>query len=302
MANPATGTIPEGVARLLSPIETSDPEGLPDDETQVTEPEEIPEEVLPEVEGDSATAEEPQEEAGETEPETYEISVNGETRAVTLDELRNGHMRLEDYKQKTMALAEQRKDDETNRAQLAERLEQAEFVAQLESEDLTSTTALELKEYDPTAYYEKKERFDKKQERLKELRADAVQQAEKQAQARTAREQELLIPAIPEWVDNEKALEEIKLCQDLWSRMGFTQADLKNMPGHFMIALSRKAALYDRITAAKPEGKKVTTKPKTAKPGTVKTSDDRARAKRKDAQAQFDDTHKLDDAVKLLLE
>ena len=290
MVNPAPGTVEEGMAKLLA----SEPEEPTDEEVQVTEPEEIPEEVTPVVEGDGV--EEVEEPEGQPEV-TYDV--NGEQLGV--EELRLGYMRDADYRKKTMALAEKNKADEVIREAFNQNIEQAELVAILDQEDLASPESLELKEFDPTAYYEKRDKIEAKQKRLESLRVEKRKLAEARESERIAQEQELLGIAIPEWVDTEKALEEIQLCRGVWNEMNFTPEELQGV-GHKLVVLTRKAALYDRITAAKPEDKKVTTKPKTATPGTVTTSDDKSRAKRKGAKERFDKSGKLDDAVRLLLE
>jgi len=294
MVNPEAGTVQEGVARLLAPTEESPEPEQPTGEQE----EEIPTEVVPEVEGaDVEDAEEP-----EGQPEvTYTVSVGGEDQELTPEELRLGYMRDADYRQKTTALADQRKSDEASRAAFQDSLEQAEYVAKLDLEDLESPEALELKEYDPAAYYGKKERIEKKQTRLTELRALDREQREQTRAANLAAEQELLVPAIPEWVDEKVMVEEIGMCQNLWSQMGFTDADLQELVDHRLIVLSRKAALYDRIAQAKPEDKKVTSKPKTAQPGTVTTKEDKARTRDKGARDRLRKSGKADDAVKLLL-
>lgn len=308
MVNPVTGTVQEGVSRLLAPAETSELEKPTDDTPEVTpdEPEveaeieeEIPEEVIPAVEGDDVTeAEEPK---GQPEV-THTVSVGGEEQEVSVDELRLGYMRDADYRQKTIALADQRKADDATREAFQGKLEQAELVATLDQEDLESPEAIELKEYDPAAYYAKKERADAKQARLVELRTEADTQRAAQRQANLAAEQELLLPAIPEWVDQAVRVEEIGMCQALWAKMGFTDADLEQLLDHRLVVLSRKAALYDRINAAKPEDKKVTTKPKSAQPGTVSTKGDKSRGAQKAARDRLRKTGKVADAVSLLLE
>src|SRR5262245_38393081 len=48
----------------------------------------------------------------------HDVTVDGRTQRVTLDELRRGYSRQQDYSRKTAALAEQRRAAETERARL----------------------------------------------------------------------------------------------------------------------------------------------------------------------------------------
>lgn len=297
MANPQPGTMDDIVQRMITPPEL---EAEPNDGEE-DEQEEMPvQEVEPVVEGDTPeTAEEPE---GQPEPETVSISAD------ELKTLRDGNLMQEDYTRKTIVLAEQRKVVEANTTAFQDLLEQAEIVAQLDQEDLGSTENLELKEYDRTAFEEKKERVDKKQTLLTDLKATRTAQLEADRAGFIAKEADLLLPAIPEWIDQEKMVEEMKMCQTMWSKMGFTDDQLQRYNDHRLIVLSRKAALYDqlqekqrRIASAEPEGKKVTETPKTAQPGTVSTKADEVSAKRKKAVDLARETGRPADAVSALL-
>lgn len=298
MANPQPGTMDDIVQRMITPPEL---EAEPNDGEE-DEQEEMPvKEVEPVVEGDTPeTAEEPE---GQPEPETVSISAD------ELKTLRDGNLMQEDYTRKTIVLAEQRKVVEANTTAFQDLLEQAEIVAQLDQEDLGSTENLELKEYDRTAFEEKRERVDKKQTLLTELKASRTAQLEEDRAGFIAKEADLLLPAIPEWIDQEKMVEEMKMCQTMWGKMGFTDDQLQRYNDHRLIVISRKAALYDallekqkRIASAEPEGKKVTETPKTAQPGTVTTKADQTTAKHKATVDRARETGRPADAVRALLE
>lgn len=83
------------------------------EEAEVTETEEET------TEGDEPEAEEPKE-AGET----YEVTVDGETVAVTLEEALAGYQRQADYTRKAQALAAERQEFEAAREEVAETIEQ----------------------------------------------------------------------------------------------------------------------------------------------------------------------------------
>jgi len=297
MADNPTGSDAEAMAALLTPkVEESQdqPEAEPQEETTdvvvETEEEEVPEEVTPEVEGEDVASEESEEDQPEevTEEDSEEERLAG--------------LRQEDYTRKTKELAEQRKGVEALAEAFQERLEQAELVAQLEKEDLQSVENQELLEFDPKAYYEKKERIEAKEAQLAEMREERDLYAQQQKAERLASEQELVLPAIPQWVDQDTMMKEIPMMQKMWTDMGFTAEELDMYADHRLVVISRKAALYDQIMSAKPEEKKVTEKPKSAQPGTTTTKEEKATQRSQAARNRLKETGKDQDALRVLLE
>lgn len=59
-----------------------------------------------------------------TEPELYEVKVNGQTFKVPLDELRNGYQRQQDYTKKTMEYSDYRRQADSELQQYKQRLEE----------------------------------------------------------------------------------------------------------------------------------------------------------------------------------
>ena len=90
---------------------TEEPTGIEDAEVDETDGEA--------AEGDESDADE-SEEAGET----YEVTVDGETVAVTLEEALAGYQRQADYTRKAQALAHERQEFEAAREEVAETIEQ----------------------------------------------------------------------------------------------------------------------------------------------------------------------------------
>lgn len=283
-----TGTLAEAQERLMNPLIEEESE-----EQQPTEDEVVEESTEDELPEEAAQAE-------SEAPELYTVTVAGETREVTLDDLRSGYMMQSDYSKKTAELAEQRKQDEAAREALQQKLEQAEWAAQVDYEDFNSPAMLELKDDDPAAYYERKERYEQRLKRIDELRADQVDQSEAKRQARIVEERALLTTAIPEWLDESKMVEEVGLMQKTWADAGFTEEDLQGFIDHRMMVLSRKAALYDRIANAKPEAKKIEDEPKSASPGAAQSRDDLTSRKTKDLRQRLRSTGSMKDAQQLV--
>ena len=287
-----TGTLAEAQDRLLNPVigEQSEPEDDgPTEEEELPQAAEAAEEVV-----------EPEEEP-QAEP-TFSVTVAGEEREVSLEELRSGYMMQSDYSKKTQELAEQRKADEQARAELQEKLEQAELIARIEMEDLESAAALELKEEDPRAYYERKERNDARQARIDEYRQEQQSRENQERQARIVQEQTMLLPAIPEWVDQGKMNEEVSLMQQTWLDAGFTAEDMQDFIDHRWMVISRKAALYDRIANAQPEDKKVTETPKSAEPSAATVKEDGPSQASKERRAKLRKTGRQEDAQRAILD
>lgn len=274
MVNP-DGTIHERLTGLLNPESLEQP-------TQEQEAETEPESV--EVEADEAETEEAEtveveadaeedSEAAETsyddteaEEEYYTVKIAGEEQQVTLDELRKGYMMDADYRRKTQEVAEQRKQVETKLSELDEKVSDAESILEIELADLNSDESRKLKEYDPAAWLEKKERVEAKAKKLQDLKAKRDSELQKVRSEQLQKEATLLKEAIPEWLDDDTLKVESEKIGKMWERMGFTDTDLAQFSDHRLIVLSRKAAKYDELMSSNPADKKVKQKPKAAKP------------------------------------
>ena len=77
-----------------------------------------------ETDGEDAEGEEPEVDKPEEAGETYEVTIDGETVAVTLEEALAGYQRQADYTRKAQALAQERQEFETAREEVAETIEQ----------------------------------------------------------------------------------------------------------------------------------------------------------------------------------
>lgn len=295
------GTIDAAFERMKA--NRSEQEQPTDDEP----PEETFEPDPPATEGDDAqieTEEEAVEDSEEEQPEapTFEVTVNGETIQVTEEDLRTGYMMQKDYTSKTQQVAEGRRELEAAREEFNAKVAMAEDVAKLELEDLESASALELKDLDPTEFYQRKERVEAKQKQLDELRRDRDGNLEAEQKAYLQEQTQLTLARIPEWLDQEAADKDIKLMAAMWRRDGIPDEELNSprFQNNLVMVYSRKAALYDELMSAKPEGKKVRTAPKTATPGSATEPVDRRSQREKKARDRLSKTGSMRAAQELL--
>jgi hypothetical protein len=287
------------IAQLLQPEQPSDsePEAVEQPEMVEEESAEVEEAEFQEeeLETEDLEAETPE---GDTEAEEvrYKVNPNGEEVEVTLDDLKKGYMMESDYRKKTSEVARHREENQAKEDQLTAKLQDAEAMLAFELEDLNSEENLDLKEYDRKAYEDKKEALEAKRGRLEKLKQDQFEAFSKRKADEIAKEKELLLSALPEWLDQSVLASEAEMVNKMWADMGFTDEQLSNFTDHRLVILSRKAALWDKAKAAKPEAKKVKQRPKSAKPAAATTTQDRANAKKQDARSKVRKTGNMRDA------
>ena len=226
--------------------------------------------------------------------------MNGEEREVSLEDLRKGYMMESDYRKKTTDVSEKRKAVEAKQAELAEKLADVEAMLKVDFSELDSQEMRELKEYDPSAYYEKKEKLESRQKKLKGLRGELESEQQAKKLQKIEQEKELLFQAVPEWLDDTVLKSEVELVNKLWSDVGFNQEDMERYSDHRLVAISRKAALYDKLMSAKPKEKKVTPKPKSAEPGAPKSQEQRNADKARALRQKVKKTGNMRDAAKAI--
>lgn len=202
---------------------------------------------------------------GEDEP-GYEVKVNGETRKVTLDELRNGFMMHQDYSKKSREVADQRKAFEAQRAEAMTaakaQIDQLGFLSNelmQEMVQVDKTTNWEhLRATNPAEFAARalaqQQRRDKLQRAYntylghqKEL--DTHSQAKKEA--RLAEQSELLLAKVPEWTNEEIAGRERQQLAEYLQADGYDDKEIEDLDDHRVIALARKAMLFDRMQEQK---------------------------------------------------
>lgn len=292
------------------PDETDDPQtdeeaaegsadAEPDDEQ--TEPDE--------TDDDPDETESDDEDEPEDEP-LYEITVNGETQQVTLDELRGGYQRNADYTRKTQELAERRKDLDTV-GQYAEQVSQLykQRLAQVGSfleQSLPPEPDEKLLAEDPFAYQQQQLLRQKAEESLK-----AVYGQFEAAQVETqARQDELLRDAqqraveelpekIPEWKDTETIKKGMADLTRYLRSEGFEAHEMRDVSDPRLIVVLEKARRYDAAKkSAESSKKKAAAKPpKSLKPGKPSRKSNARKSDVRKAQERMKKTGSPDDAA-----
>lgn len=302
-----------------------------DDEATETEDDEDeldPEEDTEDAEDDEESEQEDDEEdeteddedndttTQELDPETkVKVKVDGEELEVTLDELRNGYSRTQDYTRKTMDLSETRKKLET---QLGEELRgwqeavgQVKTFLKAQTQSRSDAEWARLQQDDPYTYYQERD----KQRQLNE-QLQAVEQAEKEAQQEQQKlqqgewerwksdEQSKLKGALPEWFNDPKVAQaEQQEIVNYGRELGFSDQELMSLIDHRHILVLRDAAKYRKLqqTSKKPENAaKVKTRgKKPLKPGAKSTTANSSNVKRRKANQRLQKTGSVQDAAKV---
>ncbi len=233
-------------------------------------------------------------EDGETEAEPddgeeglVELTIDGETQRITLDELKQGYSRQQDYTRKTQDLARQQEALRTEYEQAAREVDnhrqQAQAYVQLVSElgpqptppdpsmlDRASAT------YDPETYRTLKSRYDAASVAWNEkaTKLDQVNRWYQEQQAQTFRaweadQQAKLREAWPEVGDREKLPQIENRYAEFLSERGFTIDEIAMIKDHRLQLLVRDAMRYGILQANKSAAKaKVRGVPRVQAPGT----------------------------------
>ena len=264
-----------------------DPKGAAREDAEAAEAPEAEANADSEAEADGAEADETTADSDTDEDgnELYAVRVNGEDHQVTLDELRAGYSRTQDYTRKTQELAEGRRALESQQAQAVQNAHTPQVALEAYGRTFENHLTPELRgqmERDYTAA----------------IQAQQVAQAE-QLQAYAADEREALLEAIPAWKDPAVAKAESAEVAEYARSMGFTAQELEQMVDHRGILAIRKAMLYDQMADVQAE---VRTKAKAAKviqPGSRKRTPPNAtqRKARAERAAKLAKSGSIDDAA-----
>lgn len=246
-----------------------------------------------------------------SEPDVYDLVVDGEPVQVDLEELKSGYSRDADYRRKTMALAEERRSFETEAEQT--RRERGEYqqalgqlteaLRQLQGEPDWDKLHQELA---PADFLKHKADWEYSQANLQRLQAEHERVAQTTAhdaaqryQAFVRAEQDKLKVAIPEWAQPEtQKAEQGKLAATAKS-YGFSEQEIASVTDHRAVLLLRDAMRYrelHREPNAQSKAKVSSIKP--AKPG----SPERPRPNERQTKLieRVTQTHRSVDAAKAI--
>ena len=223
------------------------------------------------------------------------VTVNGETRMVTLAEARKGYQMEADYRSKTSDLAESKRVFETQTQQAVQAWQQRfesldGLTGQLEKAVQEDTGNLEsiLNEQGSEAFLAAKLRVDQNKELLAHAKAERekaaleTQEGQRVEYERYKGEQfSLLVQALPEMGHPEKGQKlNIRLEAEAIER-GYSQQEIAQFGvNHRHVLALYDAMRYRELQKAKPSTvKKLKALPKVVKPGAKPEKDDIARSK-----------------------
>jgi len=213
--------------------------------------------------------------------EIFLVTVQGEEIEVTLNELLHGYSRDADYRRKTQAVAEQRKQLEERSAQFeAERRQNLEMAQALHArlQEVESYLASGYQEpnwaelsrqLSPQEYNQARAVFEQQQKQLQAVYAqrsevERIQAVEMERQMQLAKAK--LPELIPDWGNEEVAGREAKAVYQFALDVGFSQEALENLYDPLAVKVLRDAWRYNELQKQKPN--LVQRKgPKTAKAG-----------------------------------
>ena len=267
------------------------------------------EEAKPEAESSETQTETEQTEEQEIQkPSLHRVKVQGQALEVSLDELKSGYSRDSDYRQKTHALAEQRRmldDQKTSLSrsydgklkELTDLIGAAEsYIGQSSKEDLQK-----MYEEDPT----QAAKIDFQQRQQRESFNKLKQQAEvaklQQYNQYLDEQKRLAATKIPEYSDPVKGVTFKNQMKNSLSEYGFNDQEIGSLADHRFLMVLKDAMEYKNLKSKPVTNKKVTTAPKVVKSGTPKMEDSR-RAAVKQKIGRLRRSGKINDAQSAILE
>ena len=290
---------PSEAARIESEESDNQDESEEDETDDAEEGEEEPEaeDAEDNQEAEEAEEEDQQEELDKA-PEVHTVKIDGQEVQVSLDELKSGYQRQQDYTRKTMELAENRRQLEAQIQAATEQKGQLDFAldAALERgfQDLAQFENVDwakLKNEDMLGYLELKDKFSETQqgvyqmiEQKKALQQQAAQEQQQLFATARAEEMKRLHEKMPDFADEKKAPALANQLKQYGISQGYTPQEIGNLIDHRSIVVLDKARKYDELMKADPAKKKVKNKPKVEKPGVSRhtsASEDRIKSKHK---------------------
>jgi hypothetical protein len=281
----------DAFANLLAPQEDNQEEGKtqqPDvyetDGVEAdAEAEQVDEGDEPESDAEDEADPEDEDDSDGEEPEqpVYTIKVNGEEVQVTLDELQKGYSRTQDYTRKTQQLAELRKAAEVETESVRAERQQYSRLLEAMRVQVAASQPQEpdwerLRQTDPIEFAAQWAQHERRHKQMAAIQAEQARLAEiqqyEQAQQFVSiveQERQVLEDAIPEWRDKEVAKREKAELVDFGKRLGFKPDELASIADHRAVVALRKAYLYDKLMARKPQVKPAQKSAPTLKPGTA---------------------------------
>lgn len=310
------------ISGLLNPQEgQSEPEKTqpaPQEQTEPVKTEPVAEEVSqseteeakPEAESSETQTETEQTESQEAqEPSLHRVKVQGQELEVSLDELKSGYSRDSDYRQKTHALAEERRmldEQKTSLSQsydsklkeLTDLIGAAEsYIGQSSKEDLQK-----MYEEDPTQAAKIDFQQRQQRENFNRLKQQAESVKLQQYNSYLEEQKRLAATKIPEYSDPVKGVTFKTQMKKTLSDYGFNDQEIGSLADHRFLMVVKDAMEYRSLKSKPVTTKKVTTAPKVVKSGTPKMENSRREAVKQKISRMRRSGGKLNDAQSAILE
>lgn len=194
------------------------------------------------------------------------------------------NQRLQETAERQKALEAEKQTAANERAQLAQRIQAITLSLVPELQKYANVDWAALARQDQQAYivaqaeYQQlQQRFAMAQQAAGELQAKAQQEVQEQNKQRLLTERQKMIEKIPEAADRVKWNELAREIHGYLANEGFTAEELNAIGDHRLVAVARKAALWEKSQKAlqSAQAKKVVAPPpKVQKPGTSQGRDD----------------------------
>mgnify|MGYP003108430503 FL=1 len=261
------------------------------------------------------------EEPLESSEELYKIKVGDQELEVTLDELKNGYSRQQDYTRKTKKLSEDKTQVDDLQKSLTRQNEEAkirrdQYEKQLEvlSQHLKSTENNvdldRLYQEDPAEYVRQKAEIDRRKEMMEATRqeqqrvmAEKQKEHEKTYNAYLEKERKLLAEKLPIYGDKDKGPTFVKNLTDYAKSIGYTDQEISMLVDHRAVLMLANAYRYNKLRNSKVKDKKVVKTPRVVSSSSPKVQDDNDNVKRiRSKKANLKKTGSVKDAVSVLRE
>lgn len=278
-----------------------------EEESEQLDEESDAEEDAAEDEADDEESEEEQDE----EPQRFTVKVDGKDVEVSLDELRQGYSRTEDYTRKTQALAQERKAAQAEFEQVRqERQQYAQLLGALQQQLAQAEQAPvdlnALYESDPIEWMRQKELMRERQERnqaiqFEQQRLAQIQQAEQQQNMQRFLESQKnsLLQVMPQLRDPKVASVEKARWIDAGKSIGFSEQELNGVTDHRILLALKTIADYNGMVSKRQQIKPVQSAAKSSRPGNASSQNQKSSAVKK-SQQRLRQTGNVKDAASLI--
>ena len=213
-----------------------------------------------------------------------------------LDEVPKALMMEADYRKKTSEVSRSRKEVEEKNSKIDQHLAELAQALEFQVNNLDSDEMNQLKDEDPETYWSHVDKVKTKAEQYRSWQEKRNEELQAKQSDLIGSEMQKYTEVVPEWLDENVKQSDFKKMGKALVDIGFKEQEIANFYDHRLIALVRKAALYDEIKSQKPNDKLVKSKPKSASPGARPHESEGARSDRQKSRDRLAKTGRMTDA------